>query len=98
MDKLDIFDETVCNLRKTSSSQSYKIKTAKEQLDSSGTDTDDAVVIAASHGTVKNVQMGNWLIDSHATSRMTNQMAILKHYKEFKQGKLDWVMDEPFLR
>ena len=54
-------------------------------MDSSDTVTDNAVVFAAPHGTMKNVHMGKWLIDSGASSHMMNQKEILKQYKEFQQ-------------
>ena len=56
-------------------------------MDSSDTDTDNAVVFAAPHGTMKNVDMGKWLIhvDLGASSHLTNQKEILKQYKEFQQ-------------
>ena len=46
---------------------SHKAKTAEEQLDSSDTNTDNAGAFAASHGTMKSLHMGKWLIDSKGT-------------------------------
>ena len=63
----------------------HKVKTANEQLDSSEDDTDNAGAFAASHETMESSHMGKWLIDSGASSHMTNRRELIQQYKEFQE-------------
>ena len=71
------------------SKTAYKAKTVKNKhLDSdsqSDVDPDSSGAFAASVGTMKNSQMDKWLVDSGASSHMTQEKEILSDYRQFEK-------------
>ena len=66
------------------SKASHKTRAANEERLDSDTESDTAGAFAASVGSMDSPQMERWLVDSGASSHITNQRELLINYQEFK--------------